>query len=324
LPRRAVLLGAAASLAAGRTPARASPLPTVRLGILPFGTVQWIATIISRHGLDEQHGFRLQTAQLANTEAAKVALMGQAVDIAVSDWPFVATQRSHGGHLTFVANSSTLGGVMVPAGSRISTLSDLRGVRLGVAGGAQDKSWLIVRAAARKVGIDLTRQATLSYGAPPLLGALLQAGKLDALLTFWNFAARLQAGGSREAIPVDECARDIGLPSSPVLLGWVFDEAWAAANPAAIGGFLAAARAAEDRLAQNPADWALIRPLMDAPSDALFANLRGRFLGGLSHPDSAAMQTQAATLISLLAADDINAGIPSLPPGVFWRGANAG
>jgi NitT/TauT family transport system substrate-binding protein len=236
----------------------------------------------------------------------------------------VAAQRLRGGHLSFVPNSSLLGGVIVPASSPIRRLADLRDRRLGVAGGAADKSWLIVRAAARRAGLDLAVDANLSYGAPPLLGAMLQDGRLDALLTFWNFAARLQAAGFREAIGVDDCARQIGLSESPVLLGWVFDDRWAAAHRAAAQGFLAAALAACDFLAHDPAEWAAIRPLMDAPDQALFENLRGRFIAGLSRPNPAAMRAQATRLLGLLAEDGASRGSATLPPGVFWQATGSG
>jgi NitT/TauT family transport system substrate-binding protein len=316
LPRLGRRFFIAAAAAAATWPALAQIPPQVTLGILPFGTVQWIADVIRRHRLDKAHGFTLVATKLANTEAAKVALMGHAVDIAVSDWPFVAAQRSHGGTLTFAPFSSSLGGIMVPAESPIRQLADLKGKRLGVAGGSTDKSWLIVRAAARKQGIDLAAEATLSFGAPPLLSATLQHGGLDALLTFWNFAARLQASGLREAISVATCARVLDMRAPPVLVGYVFDEAWASANRRAIDGFLAASADATGILAHDPAEWQAIRPLMDAPSDALFEVLRDRFLAGISRPDAAALEAQARQLLAV-----IDVGGPSLPRGVFWRGA---
>jgi len=317
LRRRAFLAGAGL-LACG--PAFAAAAPSLRLGVLPFGTVQWIADVIRRHGLDLAHGFTLQTTKLATTEAAKVALMGHAVDVAVSDWPFVAAQRSHGGTLTFAPFSSSLGGIMVPATSPIKQLADLKSLRLGVAGGAADKSWLIVRAAAKKQGIDLAQAAQLSFGAPPLLSATLAQGGLDALLTFWNFCARLQANGLREAISVADCARLLGLQAPPVLVGYVFDANWAATNPRVIGGFLKASAAAEDLLAKNPAEWHSIRPLMDAPGDALFQALKTRFLAGISRPDAPALRDQASLLLAVLAADG-GTRAATLPDGVFWQGA---
>jgi len=288
---------------------------------LPFGTVQWIADVIATHGLDAANGFSLKTVSLANTEAAKVALMGNAVDLAVSDWPFVAAQRAHGGHLTFAPFSGSLGGIMVPAQSPLRTLAELKGKRLGVAGGAQDKSWLLVRAAAGAAGIDLVRDCTLSFGAPPLLDASLRHGGLDALLTFWNFAARLQAAGYRQMLGVADCARQLGFDPPPVLVGYVFDETWARANPALIGGFLRAAAAADTLLASRPEEWTRIRPLMDAGDDAVFSALRQRFLAGISNPSAATLEAQAARLTALLAKDAPQSRMPTLPAGVFWRGA---
>jgi len=317
VPRRAFLAGAA-SLAAA--PASAAALPAVRLGVLPSGTVQWIADVIRRNDLDRANGFALHPAQLANTEAAKVALMGHAVDVAVSDWPFVAAQRSHGGSLTFAPFSASLGGIMVPEASPVRRLADLKGLRLGVAGGAADKSWLIVRAAARKQGVDLMRDARLSFGAPPLLSATLAHGGLDAVLTFWNFCARLQASGLREAISVADCAGILGLDAPPVLLGYVFDAGWAAANPAVIGGFLKAAIAAENLLASRPGEWQAIRRLMDAPGDALFQDLKSRFIAGISRPDAATLRAEAGRLLALLAEQGA-APATALPDGVFWQGA---
>jgi NitT/TauT family transport system substrate-binding protein len=315
--RRAVLSGTAALLAA---PAWAADPSILRLGVLPFGTVHWVSEVIRLNGLDKANGFSLQTSTLATTEASKVALMGRAVDVAVSDWPFVAAQRSHGGTLTFTPFSSSLGGIMVPAASRVRGLADLAGMRLGVAGGAADKSWLIVRAAAAKQGIDLAQSARLSFGAPPLLSATLAQGGLDALLTFWNFCARLQVAGLREAVSVADCARLLGLHAPPVLVGYVFDEKWARANPALIQGFLKASVMAETLLATKPGQWQAVRPLMDAPGDALFQDLKSRFLDGVSRPDAATLRTQATQLLAVLAQHGA-ALAASLPDGVFWQGA---
>ena len=313
LQRRAVLAGMAAASVAR---ARAAGMPVVRLGVLPFGSVQWIADVMVRHRLDQAHGFVLQTQKIANTEAGKVALLGRAVDVAVSDWPFVAAQRVHGGHLCFAAGpSSSLGGVVVPAGSPVRRLTDLKGLRLGIAGGPADKSWLLVQAAGRKQGIDLARQATVSYGAPPLLEAMQAHGDLDALLTFWNFAARLESQGEHEAITVTDCARALGIAGAPVLVGFVFDEQWAGANRAALDGFLAAAEAAGKILATSPAEWTAVRPLMNAPGETLFDNLRRRFVAGIGHSTPAALLAQARQVEALIAAG----GSATLPPGVFWQ-----
>ena len=320
--RRVFLAGVTALAATG---AQAAPPATLRLGVLNFGSVHWVADVITHHRLDAAHGFRLQTSALANTEAAKVALLGQSVDVATSDWPFVAAQRARGGRLCFAAGSnSSLGGIMVPAASPVKRLADLRGLRLGVAGGAADKSWLLVRAAGLAQGIDLAKQTSLSYGAPPLLGALQQDGRLDALLTFWNFAAKLEVAGFREAVSVADCARALGLATAPVLVGYVFDDGWAAANRPVIDGFLAASTAATRLLASAPAEWARIRPLMNAPGDALFADLKRRFIAGIDHPKVATLEAQAAQIEAVLARAKLTPGEAALPPKVFWQAADVG
>jgi NitT/TauT family transport system substrate-binding protein len=312
-------------MAAG--PARADVLPAVRppqvrLGILQFGTVQWVGDIIRRHALDTANGFALTTVTLANTDAGRVALMADAADVVVSDWMFVAGQRSAGTRLCFAPFSSATGGVMVAGASPIRSLADLAHRRLGVAGGPVDKSWLIVRAAARAgAGLDLTQAAELVYGAPPLLNAKLMQGELDAVLTYWNFAARLEAAGYRQVVSVEDCSVALGLPAGMCLVGFVFHEDWARRNPAAINGFLAAAAGADDRLAASDAEWQQIRPLMNAPDEALFQLMKRRFAAGVVHPSAEAQQRAAAQLFEVLmrtGGERATDGLQALPEGIFW------
>lgn len=322
--RRAWMFGTLAALAANL--ARVSPAQaaqTLRLGVLQFGTVQWIADVVRRHALDARHGVALQTVTLANTDGGRVALMARAADVVVSDWMFVASQRAAGTKLRFAPFSSATGAIMVPAASPIRTLADLGGRRLGVAGGPLDKSWLIARAAAKSaVGADLARFANVVYGAPPLLNAKLQQGELDAVLTFWNFAARLEAAGCREVISVADCANRLGLSGPLPLVGYVFHDDWAQSNTASIDGFLAASAGAEQVLQKSPEEWQRIRPLMNAPDDALFNALRRRFLDGITHVSAEDQQRAASRLFDVLLATGGSAatgGLTRLPDGIFWR-----
>ena len=323
IPRRALLAGIAGLASTG---ARAAPPVTLRLGVLNFGSVHWLADVMTHHGLDAAHGFTLQTSVLADTQAGKVALLAGAVEVATSDWPFVAAQRARGLRLCFAAGgSASLGGIMVPARSPVKNLADLRGLRLGVAGGAADKSWLLVRAAGLRQGIDLAKQASLSYGAPPLLGAMQEDGRLDSLLTFWNFAAKLEVAGFREVLSVADCAQALGVRSAPVLVGYVFDEGWGTANKTLIEGFLAASAAATRLLAASPAEWVRIRGLMNAPGDALFQDLQRRFIAGIDHPRTATLlEAQAGQIQAALAGAGLVEGRAKLPPGVFWPTVDAG
>ncbi len=336
-----VAAGAALAPPRGRAAADGAA-PVLRLGILQFGTLQWLAATIHAHGLDTVHGFDLQTVTLASNDASRVALMAGAADVVVTDWLFVARQRSRGTALSFAPFSAAAGGVMVPQASRVAELADLRGLRLGVAGGSGDRSWLLVQAAGRRAGIDLAREAHVNYGAPPLLGAKLQQGELDALLTFWTFASRLEAEGFREAVSVAGCGQALGLPADLDLLGYVFHEEWGKAHRTAIDGFLAAAGAAQALLARDDAAWAALRPMMQLPDgaagEAVMANLRRRFAAGIVRPGVAEQEHAAAQVLAILGPDAGAAEGPavagtddgkadgtvlaSLPSGVFWPLAN--
>lgn len=313
-------LAACATLAATRPLAAAEP---VRLGILKFGTVQWIADVIRYHHLDTAHGFTLDTTTLADTGAGRVALLAGADDVIVSDWMFAATQRANGNKLSFAPFSGSLGGIMTPPNSTLSRFADLKGRKLGVAGGPVDKSWLLVQAAYRATaGIDLRQAAQIVYGAPPLLSAKLEQRQLDAVLTFWNFAAELEAAGYREMISVSDCARALGLPAQLNLVGFVFRQDWADAHRQAVDGFLKAVADAQAALAHSDSEWQRIRPLMNASNDTVFTLLKRRFIAGIPTTSPTQESQTAERVFAILkntGGAQATAGLTSLPDGLFWN-----
>jgi NitT/TauT family transport system substrate-binding protein len=276
--------------------------------------------VIRRHGLDRANGFSLDLMMLPGNDAGRVAVMARSADIVVSDWFFAASRRAAGTPLSFAPFSSALGGVLVRADSPIRRLHDLVGRRLGVAGGPEDKSWLLVQAAAHKTGLDLARAAEIEFAAPPLLDAKLIQGELDSVLTFWTFVARLEASGFRQVIAVNECAHALGL-GIPCLVGFVFRSDWAELHRPVLDGFLAAVHQAESILTGSAAEWRAVRPLMQAPDEALFQNLRHRFIAGLTNPDPVEEQRNATRILEILLHADgprATAGLSSLPQGIFW------
>jgi NitT/TauT family transport system substrate-binding protein len=162
----------------GIASARASDV--LRIGLQSTGTFAWQLDVIRRHGLAASAGLDLKISQFASPDAAKLALNSGSVDIAVVDWLWVARARALGAKLMFYPYSSAVGAIMVKNDSTVHGIEDLRGQVLAVAGGPLDKSWLIVRAAAARRGIDLKREATLEYGAPPLMAEKLRQGEAVA------------------------------------------------------------------------------------------------------------------------------------------------
>ncbi len=212
---------------------------------------------------------------------------------------------------------------MVPAASPIASVADLKGKRIGVAGGALDKSWLLLRAyAAERFGLDLAEQASPAFGAPPLLAEKLAAGELDAGLLYWNFCARLEAKGFRRLVGAGEIARSFGLAGEIALLGYVFDEAFAS-DAARLAAFAAASRDAKARLASSDAAWESLRPLMAAEDEATFEALKRAFLAGIPSRPVAAERADAERLYAVLArigGEKLVGPAKNLPSGLYWGG----
>ena len=173
---------------------------------------------------------RFGIIELASPEAGKIALRAGNADIIVSDWLWVSRERGLGAKLTFYPYSSALGAVMVPAASPIRTLADLKGRKLAVAGGPIDKNWLLLQAWLKQDGIDLKSEATIVYGAPPLLTAKTLSGEMDATLNYWNFCAVLEAKGFRRVAGIEDLLPRLGASGRIAMIGYVFDETWAGAN----------------------------------------------------------------------------------------------
>ena len=247
---------------------------TLRIGVQKTGTFAWQLDVIARHGLARGNGLDLDIQEFASPEASKLALNSGTVDIAVVDWLWVARERALGRALKFYPYSTAVGAIMVKANSPIHELADIKGRSLAVAGGALDKSWLIVRAAARRRGIDLARQARLMFGAPPLLYEKLRQGEAEAGLNFWNFCARLENQGYRRLYDVRDAEAELGLTQPIAAIGYVFSERFVTAHPETIDRFLGAARRADQILLQSDAEWEALRPLMAAEDQATFEAYR--------------------------------------------------
>src|SRR3954454_6616991 len=152
---------------AGATNATAAD--RIRLAVQKTGTLAWELDVIKTHGLDRKLDLLIEPIELASTEAGKIALKGGSADLMLSDWLWVARERSLGDGLVFYPSSSTLGAVMVPAQSQIRELIDLQGKNPRIPGGPLHKSGLRLRAVAPRSGTNLRKQPTIVYGAPPLL-----------------------------------------------------------------------------------------------------------------------------------------------------------
>lgn len=295
---------------------------TVKIGVLKFGTVSWELDVIKQHGLDQAAGFDLSIVELANNQATAVALQAGEVDVIVTDWLWVTRQRAEGSHFTFVPYSTSVGSLIVAANSPIMSLADLKGKRLGIAGGPVDKSWLVIRAmAAQRDGLDLDAAVEKIFGAPPLLNEQIQLGELDAVINNWNFVAQLEARGFRKILGAEDAAKELGIKTAVPLLGYVFDESWAAAHRTDMLGLMNASRQAKKILAGSDEEWQRLRPMMKVPDDATYVALRDGFRTGIPKAWGDAERSDAARLFAIMAklgGEALVGKATELQPGTFW------
>jgi NitT/TauT family transport system substrate-binding protein len=298
--------------------------PDLRIGILKFGSVAWQLDVISRHGLDSAEKIRIEIVELASSQATLVALQAGRVDVVVSDLLWVARQRAGGANWAFVPYSSALGAVVVPAQSPIRSFGDLTGRHLGIAGGPLDKSWLLLRLLSRRrTGQDLDTLVDKAFGAPPLLSEQMTEGRLDAVLTYWQFAARLEARGARRLLGMDEVMTELGIAEKVPLVGYVLSQGWAATHAAATAGFFRAIRRADDILATSDAEWQVIAPLTGAADAGELDGLRDAYRRGIPDKTGGDRRAAAERLFELFAGiggEPLVGPSPRLPPGTFLDG----
>ena len=296
----------------------------IRLGLLAYGTVNWEIDTVIHHGLDKNFGVELVVTKFTGKIATAVALQSGEVDAIVTDWIWVSRQRSAGADFSFVPHSITVGGLMVRPDSGVKTLNDLRGRKIGIAGGPVDKSWLVLRAFAKKqIGEDLKELAEPTYAAPPLLNKLMLKGDIPAALNFWHYTARLKAAGMTELVSVKDLLPALGVDRQPPLIGWGFSEQWASDNIETMQGFLSALVAAKKILSSSDQEWERLRPLTRAENDRTFVLLRDSYRSGIPSSFDDKDVVAARQLYSVLAeygGRDLVGDSTELAAGTFWSG----
>jgi NitT/TauT family transport system substrate-binding protein len=180
----------------------------------------------------------------------------------------------------------------------------------------------MLQALARRSGLDLRNDAQVVYGAPPLLAQKALQGEFDATLTFWNFCAELEGKGMRRAVVMDEVMKGLGARGPVAIVGYVFDEGWAARNRAALGRFLDVTRKAKDILAGSAAEWQLLAPRVGVHDAKGLEIYRQRYLEGIPHRPVADEAADAQALYKVLAeigGADLVGPARELDPGTFYR-----
>lgn len=300
---------------------------TIRIGAQKSGTFGWELDVIKARGLAASAGLDLEVVDLANTDAGKIAIAGGSVDIVVSDWLWVSRERGLGRKLTFAPYSSAVGAVMVRDGGPIFRLADLEGKTLGVAGGPLDKSWLLLQAFARRGGVDVGAGSRIVFGAPPLLAEKAAQGELDATLQFWNFCAALELRGFRRLVDIRDVEKGLGAAGPVAMVGYVFDESFAAKNAASLAKLFDIMRQATEILAADDAPWPDIMSRIGQKDPSAAAIYRKRYSEGVPRRPIAEEEADARILFKALAeigGAELVGSAHDLDPGTFYKPKDGG
>jgi NitT/TauT family transport system substrate-binding protein len=319
---RTAVAAVAVLLAVAVAADRAAAADPIRVAVLKFGTVNWLMDVIKTNGLDEKNGYALDLVELAGRDATTVALQAGDVDLITADWFWALRARGEGEDMMFAPYSAALGALVVRGDSDIKGVKDLVGKKIGVAGGPLDKSWLLLRGYGEKeAGVDLATAAEPVFGAPPLLNEQLKNGNLDAVLTYWHFAARLEGSGLRQVIGVPEMMDALEIEPNPPLVGFVWRTSQLGDRGAALAGFMKSVVEANRLLATSDAEWDRLRPLMQVDTDAEFAALKTRYREGMVEGWTAAYTGSADKLyrtLETLGGETLIGPKTTFEPSVFW------
>lgn len=294
----------------------------VTVGTLAYGTLNWELAVIEYQALDRRYGFGLTLYKLASPQAGQIALQAGSVDLIVTDWLWVAKQRSRGADFTAVPYSLTHGALVVAPNSPIRSLQELAGKRIGIAGGALDKNWLLLQALTlRQYDLDLARVSQPVFGAPPLLNQQLLQGRLDALLTYWNYAAPLEARGYQRLLTGADLLQALGISPPIPTLGYVFRERWSNQAPETIHAFLKAVFEAKEAICSDPEVWRHIAPRSGSDDPKVQAVLHQRYCQGRLRrwgEEELRAADRLYRLLGQIGGERLTGPATELPKGTFW------
>lgn len=295
---------------------------TVRLGVLAFGTVAWELKVMEQAKLAEAADLNVVIQPIANPEAGKIALQSGSVDMIVSDWIWVNKLRSDGKDYTFYPYSTTSGALVVAKNSPIRSIKDLKNKKVGIAGGELDKNWLLLQALLQKSGPkDTVASIQTVFGAPPLLNQQIESNRVDALLTYWHFAARLEAKGYRQIFDGQGIIRALGIDKSVPFLGYVFKESWAKNHKQAVTAFLQAAYKSRKLICRSDEYWQTVVPLTQTDDTQIQETLRTRYCAGNITrwgENERKAADQIYQLLKTVSANQLTGKGEELQSGTFW------
>ena len=163
------------------------------------------------------------------------------------------------------------------------------------------------------------------FATPPLLNRLMERNNVDAAINFWHYNARLSASGYRLLVSVPHMLAELGITTKVPLLGWVFDQTWAAKHNQQLTGFLLASNEAKRLLLLCDQEWQRIRPLTKAENDDVFMALIKEYRARLLHQfgtEEREASKQVFTILAQQGGRDLVGKATTLADETFWQTDN--
>lgn len=297
--------------------------PTVKVGVLKYGTLNWEMDVIRQLNLEQQHGIKLEAVPLSSSQALQVALQGGAVDMIIGDWLWVARQTEMDRHFYFYPYSSAAGVLVTHPDANIRSLADLKGKTIGIAGGKANKNWVLYHSyIEQQTGLDISKDATAKFAAPPVLNALITQGKLDAVINFWHYGALLNAEGMPTLLSMHDVLKGMGVEKNVPLLGWLFRQDWADKNAELVERFLALSFAARQKMQRDDTLWATLPSFTQKYDKKAQPYLIKAYRAGIPAQFNAKDVTQLKRLFAVLKQHEtkraLTGDLAALPPAIFW------
>ena len=254
----------------------------LKIAVLKFGSVNWELDVLEHHKLDKKFNLNIKKVQMTNKDASAIAFLSDAVDIFITDWIWVSKQRYLGKKVSFLPYSSAAGGLIIKNNSKITNINDLENKKVGVAGGAIDKSWLFFRAFFKQeYGKEANKFFKTSFAAPPLINGLLKNGDLDAGINYWNYVARLEGQGFKRILSIEEILPILGINGDLPLIGYVFKEDLLVEDYDLVKRFLDATNESRRILEESDKEWDRIMSLTGAKDTEMLVAIRNSFRKGI-------------------------------------------
>ena len=162
-----------------------------------------------------------------------------------------------------------------------------------------------------------------AVAAPAVINEQMIEGKIDAVLNFWHYNARLKVAGMNEIISVKSVLKELDLNHKTPLLGWVFDKEWAEKNSDSITAFLDSSFQTKEILLNQLETWEGLKKKMKADQDdVLFTTLRDAYRDGIVEEftkDHALSASEVFSVMASIGGEKLVGSAKKLDPETFWE-----